>query len=146
MLFKISQNLSKWFFQGYLPVYPKTLWRFSEISTNHSLTHQWRYKFNKPSDHITVCQTRFFFSKTFYTWMLMIIPRSHRPGFFKPCLWEVVWSVTFRVENVFGKKNEKDPMCETIVWSLVDRVKNLIEKKWPGLSDSDMATGGLNLS
>ncbi len=30
-----------------------------------------------------------------------------------------------------------------MVWSLADRIKNLIEKKWPGLSDSDRVTGGL---
>ncbi len=30
-----------------------------------------------------------------------------------------------------------------MVWSLADRVKNLIGKKWPGLLDSDMVTGGL---
>ncbi len=36
------------------------------------------------------------------------------------------------------KKNEKNPVCETVVWSLADRVKNPIEKKWPGLSDSDI--------
>ncbi len=51
----------------------------------------------------------------------------------------------FRVENVFEKKNEKNPVCETVVWSLADRVKNLNEKKWPSLSDSDMVTGGLSL-
>ncbi len=38
---------------------------------------------------------------------------------------------------------KKNPVCETVVWPLVDRVKNLIEKKWPGLSDSGMASGGL---
>ncbi len=41
------------------------------------------------------------------------------------------------------KKKKKKPVCETVVWSLVDWVKNLIEKKWPGLSDSDMVFGGL---
>ncbi len=51
--------------------------------------------------------------------------------------------MTFRVENVLEKKNEKNPVGETVVLSLMDRVKNLIEKKWPGLSDSDMVTGGL---
>ncbi len=43
------------------------------------------------------------------------------------------------------KKNEKNPVCETVVWSLADRVKNLIEKTWPGLSDIDMVTGGLKM-
>ncbi len=47
------------------------------------------------------------------------------------------------VENVFEKKEWKTLVCETVVWLLADRVKNLIEKKWPGLSDSDMVTGGL---
>ncbi len=77
----------------------------------------------------------------------MTIPRSHRPGLKNPGLWDpenVVWSLKFRVENVFEKKNEENPVCEIVVWSLADRVKNLIEKKWPGLSDSDMVTGGLN--
>ncbi len=32
-----------------------------------------------------------------------------------------------------------------MVWPLADRIKNLIEKKWPGLSDSGMASGGLRL-
>ncbi len=51
------------------------------------------------------------------------------------------------VENVFEKKkNEKNLVCETVVWSLVDQIKNLIEKKWPGLSKSDMVTGGLIMS
>ncbi len=71
----------------------------------------------------------------------MTIPRSHRPDFFKPGLWDR--GMTFRFENVFEKKNENNPVCETLVWSLADQVKNLIEKKWPGLSDSDMVTGGL---
>ncbi len=48
----------------------------------------------------------------------MTIPRSHRSGFFYP-------------------------VCETVVWLLAGRVKNLIEKKWPGLSDNDIVTGGL---
>ncbi len=30
-----------------------------------------------------------------------------------------------------------------MVWSLADQVKNLIEKKWPGLSDSNVVSGGL---
>ncbi len=38
---------------------------------------------------------------------------------------------------------KKNPVCETVVWPLADRVKNLIEKEWPGLSDSGMASGGL---
>ncbi len=46
------------------------------------------------------------------------------------------------VKNDF-KKSEKNLVCETVVWPLADRVKNLIEKKWPGLSDSGMASGGL---
>ncbi len=46
------------------------------------------------------------------------------------------------VENDF-KKNFKNPVCETVVWPLADRVKNLIGKKWPGLSDSGVASGGL---
>ncbi len=29
---------------------------------------------------------------------------------------------------VWKKKNEKNPVCETVVWSLADRVKNLIKK------------------
>ncbi len=32
------------------------------------------------------------------------------------------------VQNGF-KKNEKNPVCETVVWPLANRVKNLIEKK-----------------
>ncbi len=40
---------------------------------------------------------------------------------------------------------KKKPVCETVIWSLADWVKNLIEKKWPGLSDSDMVTDGLIL-
>ncbi len=42
------------------------------------------------------------------------------------------------------KKKWKNPVCETVVWPLADWVKNLIEKKWRGLSDSGMASGGLN--
>ncbi len=45
------------------------------------------------------------------------------------------------VENDFLKK-WKNLVCETLVWALVNRVKNLIEKKWPDLSDSGMASGG----
>ncbi len=44
------------------------------------------------------------------------------------------------------RKKEKNPVCETVVWSLADQVKNLIEKKWPGLWDSDMVTGGLSVN
>ncbi len=43
----------------------------------------------------------------------------------------VVWSLMFRVENVFEKKILKNLVCETVVWSLADRVKNLIEKNDP---------------
>ncbi len=42
------------------------------------------------------------------------------------------------------KKTEKNPVCGIVVWPLADRVKSMIEKKWPGLSDSHMASGGLN--
>ncbi len=73
----------------------------------------------------------------------MIIPQSHRPGFFKPSLWHRGMSLTFRVENMFEKKNVRNPFCETVVWSLADRAKNLIEKKLSGLSDSGMVTSGL---
>ncbi len=66
--------------------------------------------------------------------------------FLNPVCETVVWSLMFRVENVFEKKNEKNPVCKTVVWSLADRVKNLIEKKLPCHSDSDMVTGGLNFS
>ncbi len=31
----------------------------------------------------------------------------------------------------------------TVVWPLADLVKNLIGKEWPGLSDSGMASDGL---
>ncbi len=65
----------------------------------------------------------------------MTIPRSHRPGsdrgFLNPVCETVIWSLTFRVENVFEKKNEKNPVCETVVWSLVDWVKNLNKKNDP---------------
>ncbi len=47
------------------------------------------------------------------------------------------------VENDFLKK-WKNPVCETIVWPLANLVKNLIEKKWPGLSDSGMASNWLS--
>ncbi len=82
-----------------------------------------------PSDHFTVCQT-IFFPKTFYTWTSMTIPQSHRPGFLNPVCETMVWSLKFKVKNVFEKK-WKNPVCETVVWSLVDWVKNLIEKKMP---------------
>ncbi len=58
----------------------------------------------------------------------MTIPRSHRLGFLNPVCETVVWSPTFRVENVLEKKNEKNLVCETVVWSMADRVKKLIEK------------------
>ncbi len=77
----------------------------------------------------------FFFSKTFYTWTSMTIPQSHR---------RMVTDI--RDQKCVWKKNEKNPVCETVVWSLADRVNNLIEKKWPGLSDSDKVTGGLSIS
>ncbi len=32
-----------------------------------------------------------------------------------------------------------------MMWPLADWVKNLIEKKFPGLSDSGMASGGLSI-
>ncbi len=41
------------------------------------------------------------------------------------------------------KKMGKNPVCGTAVWLLADWVKSLIEKKWPGLSDSHMASGRL---
>ncbi len=49
----------------------------------------------------------------------MTIPRSHRPGFL-------------------------DPVCETVVWSLTFRVENLFEKemKNPSLTDRGMIIGG----
>ncbi len=42
----------------------------------------------------------------------------------------VVWSLMFRVENVFEKKM-KNSVSETVVWSLVDWVKSLIVKNDP---------------
>ncbi len=72
----------------------------------------------------------------------MTIQQSHRPGFLNPVCGTVVWSLKFRVENVFEKKMKKKKVCETVLWSLVDPVKNLIEKKWPGLSNSDLGTDG----
>ncbi len=48
------------------------------------------------------------------------------------------------IKNDFLKKKKwKNPVCETVVWPLADRVKNLIEKKWSGLSDSGIASGGI---
>ncbi len=38
----------------------------------------------------------------------MTIPRSHRPGFFNPVCETVVWSIMFKVENVFEKKKGKN--------------------------------------
>ncbi len=46
------------------------------------------------------------------------------------------------VKNDFKEKMKKPGPWDR-VWPLVDWVKNLIEKKWPGLSDSGMASGGL---
>ncbi len=37
----------------------------------------------------------------------MTIPQSHRLGFLDPVCETVVWSLTFRVENLFEKKWEK---------------------------------------
>ncbi len=67
-----------------------------------SLTHQWPYKFNKPQWPYLSPTGCFFFN----------------------------------------------PVCGTVVWSLTFRVKNVFEKKWknPDLWDSDMVTGGLNRS
>ncbi len=45
------------------------------------------------------------------------------------------------VEN--DLKKWKNPVCVTVVWSLADRIMNLIEKIWPGLLDSGMASGRL---
>ncbi len=64
----------------------------------------------------------------------MTIPRS---------LWDCGMVTDVQGQKCVWKKNEKNLVYETMVWSLADRVKNLIEKKWPGLSDSDMITGGL---
>ncbi len=50
------------------------------------------------------------------------------------------------VKTNFFKKMGKNPVCETVVWPLADRVKNLLEKKWPGQSDSDMASGWLRVN
>ncbi len=43
---------------------------------------------------------------------------------------------------MFEKKMKKT-VFETVFWLLADQFKNLIEKKWPGLSDSDMVNGGM---
>ncbi len=76
----------------------------------------------------------------------MIIPQAHRPGlktrFMRP--WYGHWRLG---SKMCLKKKWKKTVCQTVVWSLLtDRVKNLIGKKWPGLSDSDMVTGGLKIS
>ncbi len=94
----------------------------------------------------------------------MTIPWSRRLRFFKPGLWDCdgrLGSKIYLEKNAknrsvrpwYGhwrlgskmclKKKWKKPVYETMVWSLADRVKNLIEKQWPGLSDSDIVTGGL---
>ncbi len=49
--------------------------------------------------------------------------------FLDPVCETLVWSLTFRVENVFEKKYEKTTVWQTVVWSLANRVKNLILKK-----------------
>ncbi len=85
---------------------------------NPFVTHQWPYKFSKPQWPYHGLSDQSFFSKTFYTWTLMTIPRSHRPGFFKPSLWE-----HGMITGGLGQKPD---------W-----------KKWFSLSDSDMVTGGV---
>ncbi len=60
----------------------------------------------------------------------MTIPRPVDQAILNPVCGTVVWSLMFRIENVFGKKC-KHPICETVIWPLADRVKNLIEKNNP---------------
>ncbi len=59
----------------------------------------------------------------------MTIPQSHRPGCFKPSLWDRGMVTDIWGRKCVWKKEEKNPVCETVVRSLEDWVKNLIEKK-----------------
>ncbi len=93
---------------------------------------------------MTIPQSAFFFLRHFTPGCQWPYPSLIDRFFFNPVYETVVWSLTFRVENMFEKKNGKNQVCETVVWSLADWVKNLIENQWPGLSDSDMVTGGLS--
>ncbi len=117
------------------------------------LTHQWPYKFNKPQWSHHGLSDRVSFSKTFYTWTSMTIPRSHRPGFFltqtgfffNPVCETMVWSLTFRVKNVFEKKRKKPGLWDRgMVTGGLGQKPDW--KKMTGLSDSDLVTGRLNFS
>ncbi len=83
------------------------------------LTYQRPYKFNKSQLPYHGLSDRVFFKDIFY-----LDVKDHTT-----ICETAVWSLTFRVKNMFEKKNEKKPVYETVVWSLADLVKNLIEKK-----------------
>ncbi len=89
------------------------------------LTHQWPYEFNKPqwpyhglSDHV--------FSRAFYTWMSVTIPRSHRLGLKKPGLWD-----RGMVTGGPGQKHDWKIMAPSVrQWYGHWRVKNTSHKFW----------------
>ncbi len=118
-----------------------TLWNKKRIFHEMYLTHQWPYEFNKPQWPYLVLSDRVFFVRHFTPgcqWPHHILTDR---VFLIPVCETVVWSLTFRVENVFEKKKWKIPVCETVVWSLADQVKNLIEKKTRSVRH--VVTGGL---
>ncbi len=100
--------------------------------------HQWPYKFNKPQWPYHGLLDRFFFLRHFTPKRQWPYRSPRDRVFLNPVCGTVVWSLTFRVQNVFEKK-WKNPFCKTVVlWSLVEQVKKTwLIKKWPGLSDSD---------
>ncbi len=115
------------------------------ILDEFALTHQWPYKFNKPQWPYHSLSDWVFFLRHFTPGRQWPYHGPTDRFFLNPACETVVWSLTFRVKKCVWKKKWKNPVWETVVWSLVDQVKNLIEKKWPGLSDSGMVTGGLKL-
>ncbi len=93
------------------------------------LSHQWSYEFNKPQWPYHGLSDWGFFLRHF-------TPRCQWPY---PGPWYGHWHLGQKCVW----KNMKNPGLWGHGMVTGGRVKNLIEKKWPGLSDSDMVTGGL---
>ncbi len=99
------------------------------------LTRQWPYP----------CLTDriIFFQSGFRPCTPVTISWFHRPDFFhfflnqdlmkknekNPVCETVIWPLAYRIENLIEKKMKKNLVCETVIWSLANKVENLIERK-----------------
>ncbi len=112
------------------------------IFLKNCLTHQWPYKFNKPQRPYHSQPGQVLFLRHFTPGRQWPYKGLTDRGFLNLVCETVVWSLTFRVENVFEKKMKKTRSVRLRYGHWRIGSKTELQKKRPGLSDSDMVIGG----